>query len=194
MLDPKKITVAKIMTSDVVTLQADATLKEALETLADYGISGAPVVDVVGECVGVFTLADLAWRDFEAQEGETPIVLGWYNRGTTAERLRPLPEEREQGEYEREVVGDWMTRDVKAVAPDATVEEAAQVMADQEIHRVVVLDEKRIRGIVSSLDIVKLVAGTRELAAAARSAARTGRAKRPARRAARGTAKKPGRR
>ncbi|WP_243714394.1 BON domain-containing protein [Actinomadura bangladeshensis] len=47
------------MTSDVVTVASDASIKEVIATLADHGISGAPVVDAERRVIGVVTEADL---------------------------------------------------------------------------------------------------------------------------------------
>jgi CBS domain-containing protein len=44
-----------IMTNDVVTIPADATIKEAIELLTERQISGLPVVDDEGHLVGVLT-------------------------------------------------------------------------------------------------------------------------------------------
>ena len=44
-----------IMTSDVVTIHADASIKEAIELLIERQISGLPVVDDEGHLVGVLT-------------------------------------------------------------------------------------------------------------------------------------------
>lgn len=51
-----------------------------------------------------------------------------------------------------------MTTDVVAVSPEATIQEAARTMIDRKIHHLVVSDKGDIKGIVSSLDFVKLVA------------------------------------
>lgn len=48
-------TASAIMTSDVVTIRADATIREAIDLLIDREISGLPVVDGEGHLVGVLT-------------------------------------------------------------------------------------------------------------------------------------------
>ncbi len=53
---------------------------------------------------------------------------------------------------------DWMTPEVVSVGPDATLTEVCGVMAEESIHRVFVLKDKRIQGVVSTLDIVTYLA------------------------------------
>jgi len=45
--------VRKVMNTDLVTLRADATVADAIHTLVESGISGAPVVDHSGVLVGI---------------------------------------------------------------------------------------------------------------------------------------------
>ncbi len=49
------LTARAIMTSDVVTIQSDASIKEAIELLIARQISGLPVVDSEGHLIGVLT-------------------------------------------------------------------------------------------------------------------------------------------
>ena len=44
-----------IMTADVITVTADSTLFEAIQTLLDNSISGVPVCDASGALVGIVT-------------------------------------------------------------------------------------------------------------------------------------------
>lgn len=52
-------------------------------------------------------------------------------------------------------VKDVMNKDVVSVSPSTTLHEAAAIMSDKGIHRVLVLDENKIVGVLSALDIVR---------------------------------------
>jgi CBS domain-containing protein len=121
--------IRSLMSKDVVLLRKETTISEALATLRDYRLSTAPVVDERGECVGVFGLVDAA-----------PLVLDGL------------------GLCGEDKVSDWMTEKVKWIPMGATAGDAARLMADEAIHHVVVMDERSIRGVVSSLDLVRLLA------------------------------------
>ena len=56
-------------------------------------------------------------------------------------------------------VGDLMTREILAVAPEDTLGEAAQRMADQHVGSAVVLDHGRLIGIVTERDLLRAMAG-----------------------------------
>lgn len=52
-----------IMTHEVITIKPDASVRDAARQLADYHISGMPVVDGQGRMVGIITEADLISKD-----------------------------------------------------------------------------------------------------------------------------------
>ena len=175
MLNPRKITAQEVMNPDLLTLREDMPIKEAIRTLGEYHISGAPVVNEGGECVGVFSASDVLQRDNEIDGGEAPRAGDYF----TSDPLSDDPDEYfAKDDYDdvvlgREVVGQWMTDEVKFVTPATTVEEVCRRMVEESIHRVLVTDEKqRLRGIISSFDIVRLVAGVERAARAPRSQAR----------------------
>lgn len=52
-----------IMTHEVITIKPDASVRDAARQLADYHISGMPVVDERARMVGIITEADLISKD-----------------------------------------------------------------------------------------------------------------------------------
>ena len=79
MIDPTRLTAAEVMTTDVITLHEDTAIDQAVSTLEDYGVSGAPVVNDAGECKGVFTIADVVARRISVEDAEAPSPSGWFN-------------------------------------------------------------------------------------------------------------------
>ena len=55
-------------------------------------------------------------------------------------------------------VGDLMSREIFSVTEDADVRSCARQMLDRRIHRLLVTDGDRLRGIVTSFDLLQLVA------------------------------------
>jgi CBS domain-containing protein len=53
------MTAEELMSKEVVHLHQEISIKEAALTLVKNGISGAPVVDHDGRCIGVFSTSDL---------------------------------------------------------------------------------------------------------------------------------------
>ncbi len=132
-----------IMTRDVVSAAPDMTIRDAMELLSERHVSGAPVVDG-GKVVGVFSASDLL--AFLADLNDTtPSLRFRRRRGPTT----PL---------EDVTVDEVMTRKVQSLPPDCSVDEAAVLMGEKQIHRVLVMQEDVLLGIVSTFDVAKAVA------------------------------------
>jgi CBS domain-containing protein len=64
-----KMTVARVMTLDPITISPEDTLGQAVNLMLDNKISGLPVVDETGAIVGIITESDIfrimaqAWRE-----------------------------------------------------------------------------------------------------------------------------------
>ena len=157
-----------IMRTQVVTLSPDASIREAVETLQDDHLGGVPVVDQAEKVVGFLSLADIARIEHLAGDrlaearGDRQLA---NPVGDALEEESPDDEEftsREDYSPEmlgRETVGDWMTRGVITVPPDATLKQVCRTMVRESVHRVVVLDEReRLAGIISTTDVVRYVA------------------------------------
>ena len=55
--------VVDVMKRDVICISANATMADAAKTLVSHEVSGAPVIDEQGYCVGILTRADFVARD-----------------------------------------------------------------------------------------------------------------------------------
>ena len=53
----------------------------------------------------------------------------------------------------RDLIKDWMTRDVQTITPDTTVPEAHRIMTQNNIRRLPVLDGEKLVGIVTRGDV-----------------------------------------
>jgi CBS domain-containing protein len=137
-----------IMTRDVVCLNEDLDLRECERILLDRGISGAPVVDIEGRLRGVLSKTDLITHHYA--DGEDISDGGAYRlegvRGAHVVQVSPM------------VARDIMTP-VPCVATEwATLGELASLMVRREVHRVVICQERKPIGIVSSMDILRAIA------------------------------------
>lgn len=132
--------VTTVMSSPVITVAPQASIKEAARLLVSCGISALPVVDSKGELVGIVSEADLL-----------PIET----RPDPRTQATPIPPT--AGGAPR-VVSDVMTKRVLTVAPDAEVSQAARMMIEAEVKRLPVMDGERVVGIVSRRDLIKVIA------------------------------------
>lgn len=154
-----KYTSAKdLMTSDVKAVEADWPLDRVAEFLVEHDISGAPVVD--GDTlVGVISLTDLARHDSVSGNRTSSDRPAAYYRN----ELEHLYAEEEVDQLRvREGDGatarDVMTDEIYDVNEHTSVQQVAQVMHRGRIHRVFVTTEGDIRGVITALDMLKVVA------------------------------------
>jgi CBS domain-containing protein len=172
-----------IVTRDVVTLDPEMTLRDALDILAARHISGAPVVEG-DRVVGVFSATDviefltttpavpdiadsdeegepraLADReDAAAEAGAAYFIDFWSDAGAdVAERFHDTGAAAWDLLAEH-TVGEAMSRSLVAFGPGADARAAADAMQRTHAHRVLVIDGDRLAGIVSALDIARAVA------------------------------------
>ena len=131
--------VLDVMTIDVITTTPSAYLKEAARTMGGAGVSGLPVVDESGTLVGIITEADFLER--EADRSQRRLLSAMI------EERGPI--------VDAETVGEVMTRDPVVIFPEASVTEAARVMAHHHVKRLPVVDANgALVGIISRADVV----------------------------------------
>jgi CBS domain-containing protein len=148
--DIRELRVGDIMQTDWPTLGQEQTVEDAIKLFAESGISGAPVVED-GRLAGIVTEGDLIFRDAEIKAPGFLDILGG---------VIPLGN---WDEYRQEAiksagvtVGEVMTRQVFTIGPDASLAEAATIMAEERIKLLPVAEEGRLRGVVTRMDILTL--------------------------------------
>jgi CBS domain-containing protein len=168
-----------IMTTDVLSVSPETSVREAMELLTRRHVSGAPVI-AGGKVVGVVTGNDLMMlasslsgvptqRDEGTGEDDAPTAEEagrerectsaffaelWDDAGVdSAERMEYVSSP-EWNALEEHDVSEVMTRlPLATLAPDAEVSAAAALMSERGIHRILVTEDDHLVGIVSALDI-----------------------------------------
>jgi len=136
--------IRSVMSTRVVTVSPETTLKDAAARLVRYGISGMPVVTEDGRVVGVFSEADILAKESGASARDG--MLGWL----TGEEPRPVLEAR--------TVADVMSSPPLSIGPEKTVREAASRMLTDDVNRLPVVDHDRLVGIITRADLVRAFA------------------------------------
>jgi CBS domain-containing protein len=145
-----------VMTTDVITVDPDTTVRALATLLAERGISGAPVVDSGGRLVGVISEGDLLHR----------AEIGTARRHRVRRRSWWLDDfasdlAREYIKSHGRTVKDIMTRDVVTVTEDTELAEVAALLEAKRIKRVPVMCEGKVVGIISRANIVRAVGATK---------------------------------
>lgn len=139
----RPFTVADVMTKKVVAVRPGAEFKEIVAVMDRWKVTAVPVVEGEGRAVGVVSEADLLLKE-EFRDHRLGLV----------EQMRRLDATAKAGSRRAE---DLMTSPAVTVAPEASLPQAARLMAAHRVKRLPVVDASgTIQGIVSRSDLLKV--------------------------------------
>ncbi|MFN2615983.1 MAG: CBS domain-containing protein [Thermoleophilaceae bacterium] len=147
--------VRDIMDSEPASVGADTSIEEVIRVLRQHELPGVPVVDGDGRCVGIVTETDLVVPDPEG-DLHLPHYFELFGGLVFLEPLRRF-EERLRKAF-ASTAREMMTAEPDTVAPDATVQEAAQRIHDSGHNRLPVVDDGRLVGVVTRVDVLGALA------------------------------------
>lgn len=123
------------MTSDLITTTTKMAVDEALSLMHEHKIRRLPVVDKRGKLVGIVSEKDLLYAS------PSPATsLSVYEIGYLLSKLS---------------LEDVMSKDVITVQQDEAIEDAACLMADNQIGGLPVMDGEALVGIITETDVFK---------------------------------------
>jgi CBS domain-containing protein len=176
------IRVSDLMQTDVATISPRATVAELVEFFDRLGITGAPVVDDQERLVGVVSVRDVV--QLAREMGEAPEAMRWGLARAEVSTESPFMDSPLEGEFfayyvtpsggfvdvssqiqefpqkvfEGYDVETIMTPAPVTLSPDASVQKLARTLRDRKIHRVLVVRDHQLVGIVTTTDILDYVA------------------------------------
>jgi CBS domain-containing protein len=116
--------VRDVMTSKIVTIGPEHTLREAAKTMNEHKVGSAVVIDPESSGVGIITERDV---------------------------LRAVANDQDM---DRATARDHLTSDLVYAAPDWTLEQATDAMRRGGFRHLVVLEGSDVLGIISVRDVV----------------------------------------
>lgn len=142
--------VKDIMTTDIITVKETDTIRDAVKVFSDNKIYGVPVVDEEGYVVGVISVNDIVKKESSMSFYYSPFMKDLesiiYNEAKFFDRA----------------VSTIMSKDLFTVTPEDTIAKMAKEMYEKKIHRLLVSEYNKIIGIVSTFDLLKLLATSDE--------------------------------
>lgn len=149
------LTARDIMTSQVVSVQPDSTVKDVADLLVAQGISAVPVL-AGDRLVGIVSEGDLLHR---AEIHTEPPPRSWWMRIFKGNAALATEYTKSHSTH----VIDVMTADVATVLEDTPLSEIADLLERRHIKRVPVLRDRKVVGIVSRANLVRALATARHM-------------------------------
>ena len=147
--------ISEIMDSTPVTVAPDASVEDVVAAMREHQLPGLPVVDGDGELVGIVTEADMVLPDDEG-DLHIPHYVNLFGGTVFLESL-----DRFEGRLRKAFAAtaeDMMTSDPDTVGPDTSVREAARLIHETGHNRLPVVDDGRLVGVVTRLDVLGALA------------------------------------
>jgi len=129
--------VAAMMSTGVLTASPDTSLAQVVDSLVEGHITALPIVDERGRLLGVVSTPDILRAQVEpAVQG----VEGWREARA----------------------GEVMNHPALTIGPKTELREAALQMLQAEVHRLFVVADGKLLGVVSQWDLVRSLASRTE--------------------------------
>jgi CBS domain-containing protein len=144
-------TVREIMDAEPVTVRPETPVEDVVRALRDHELTGLPVINDGGRCVGIITEEDLVMAGDE-EDLHLPHYIELFggivfleSMGRFEERLRRAT---------AATATDMMTSDPVTIGPEATAQEAGRAMTHHKHNRLPVVEHGRLIGIVTRVDVL----------------------------------------
>lgn len=149
-------TATDLMTPNPVSINQDATVKEAAAFLLDRGFSAAPVIDHTGRPIGVLSRADIVAHHRQQAEYVPPVPDYYQKTDLTTPAGEPLRSGFQVEHVDTTQVRDIMTPVVFSVAEESTARQVVADMVRLRVHRLFVVDHGGVLiGVISALDVLR---------------------------------------
>ncbi|MDD4995977.1 MAG: CBS domain-containing protein [Patescibacteria group bacterium] len=132
--------VKDIMQKKVISLRPDNTYEEAVKILYNNDITGAPVIDEEENLVGYVSEKDLfniLYPYYKSYYEHPEIYTDFEKREDKAQEIKYQPVER------------FMNKSPLTIEPEMFVMSAGAIMLAQRIHQFLVVEKRKVVGIIS---------------------------------------------
>src|SRR3954451_15479529 len=146
------------MEVDVPPVYPSDPVESVLKVLRAHELPGIPIVNEGGRCVGIITEADLVISE-EGADLHLPHFLQLFGGVVFLEPMSHF-DERIRKAF-ASTAADIMTPEPVIVEADATVEEAAKLIASTKHNRLPVVDHGRMVGVVTRVGVLDALTNER---------------------------------
>jgi CBS domain-containing protein len=152
---PGDTLVRDVMSSNLVTVEAESSVEDAADLLSERSIDALPVVDGSGKLLGLLRDDDLIASEARVH---VPTFINFLGLGV------PMPGEMKHLEKELKkiagaTVGDVMQTDPPTVTGEQTLSDVASLLHEHGVTSIPVVDDAgKVVGIVARGDLVRDIA------------------------------------
>ena len=137
----------QIMTSPILTISPGANVRQAIELMLEKRVSGLPVVDEIGQLVGLISEGDLLHRSEIGTEKHRSKWLDFL--------VGPGRSASDYVQSHSRRVADVMTTDVATVEETTSLEDVVKLMEKRRIKRVPVVRDGGVSGMITRSDLLR---------------------------------------
>ena len=139
-----------IMTTDVITVKKDTSLKDLAKLLYENHINGVPVVDDDGLLIGIICESDLIRKDKKLHIPTVVAIFDWVLYLESPKKI-----EKEIQRINATMVEELYTKNVITVDEKTPIDEIATIMEQKKIYTIPVMDGDRLVGVVGKADLLR---------------------------------------
>ena len=132
--DVRSEPISTVMTTDLVSIDLDQPLSEAYHALRGAPFEHIPVLDV-DRPVGMLSSTDILRLVYDVEGASDKMLTSMLDHQFNIE--------------------DAMSSELVTLTTDATVHDAAEVLAEGKTHSILVLADGKLTGIVTTTDLVR---------------------------------------
>ncbi|MDD2310623.1 MAG: CBS domain-containing protein [Desulfuromonadaceae bacterium] len=144
------LTVADIMTREVVSIKGSTTVREMAAIFDAKRFGTLPIIDDAGNLTGIVTASDLVEQD---RPLHIPTVISLFDWVIPLEGESSL--QRELDKITAQTASELASADVVTVTPADPVSSAAEIMSSKKLHALPVVEGNKLVGMVSRIDIIR---------------------------------------
>ena len=154
----KRLTAKDVMNKDVLSVGMDWSVEYLTDFLVENGISGAPVTSAEGKLVGVVSLTDIVRHNsLPGKDSRLDSPYDYYRHGLEHQYAKEDIRSLSIGTEPLNTVRDIMTPMIFDVNEDTKVKQVADTMIRGRIHRVFVTHEKKLTGVITTIDMLEVI-------------------------------------
>ena len=144
------LTAKDIMTTEVITVTTETSVRDLADILWKNHISGAPVIDSDDDLVSVVTESDLIDQN---KKVHIPKMISILDSVLFLEKPGKMKEDIQK--MTGATVRDIMAKELVTVTADTPLDEIATIMAEKNFHTLPVVAGKKLIGVIGKSDIIR---------------------------------------